>query len=191
MVHRCCVGRFDTSEQHRLFRRHRSQGSESAGNKNSQTTSTEPIAADRKGSAGYDFIFDRPSPPPSKQEPLLPPNRESNPSLRTLSPGRKTSLGLHLVYQPSATSCMDIVFIHGLGGDSRKTWSRDHNPELFWPGLWLPLETELERARIFTFGYNSNFRPGEAKSMASITDFAKELLFELRFGKHMKGRNSA
>ncbi|KAL9597144.1 MAG: hypothetical protein Q9179_004364 [Wetmoreana sp. 5 TL-2023] len=78
---------------------------------------------------------------------------------------------------------MDIVFIHGLGGDSRKTWSKDHNPELFWPGLWLPLETELKRARIFTFGYNANFRPGKAKSMASITDFAKELLFELRFAK--------
>ena len=85
------------------------------------------------------------------------------------------------------TSCLDIVFIHGLGGDSRKTWSRDHNPELFWPGLWLPLETELERARIFTFGYNANFRPGEAKSIASITDFAKELLFELRFGKSHEG----
>ena len=82
---------------------------------------------------------------------------------------------------------MDIVFIHGLGGDSRKTWSRDHNPELFWPGLWLPLETELERARIFTFGYNANFRPGEAKSIASITDFAKELLFELRFAKTQEG----
>lgn len=45
----------------------------------------------------------------------------------------------------------------------------------------------MERARIFTFGYNSNFRPGEAKSMASITDFAKELLFELRFGKTHEG----
>ena len=82
---------------------------------------------------------------------------------------------------------MDIVFIHGLGGDSRKTWSRDQNPELFWPGLWLPLETELERARIFTFGYNASFRPGEAKSIAGITDFAKELLFELRFGKTHEG----
>ena len=83
---------------------------------------------------------------------------------------------------------MDIVFIHGLGGDSRKTWSRDHNPELFWPGLWLPLETELERARIFTFGYNAKFLPGEAKSIASITDFAKELLFELRFGRTHEGK---
>ncbi|KAL8911480.1 MAG: hypothetical protein Q9171_003341 [Xanthocarpia ochracea] len=172
---------------HRLFRRHRSQGSESAGDKSSQTTYPGPIAADRKRSAASDFILDRPSSPPSNQTPLLPPDRESNSSLRTLSPGRKTSLGLHLEYQPSATSCLDIVFIHGLGGDSRKTWSKDHNPELFWPGLWLPLEAELERARIFTFGYNANFRPGETKTMASITDFAKELLFELRFGKTHEG----
>ncbi|KAL8821675.1 MAG: hypothetical protein Q9223_000312 [Gallowayella weberi] len=151
------------------------------------TTSAQSIAAERKRSAGSDFVFDRPSPPASNQITLFPPDNGSNSSLRTLSPSRKTSLGLHLIYQPSATSCVDIVFIHGLGGDSRKTWSRDHNPELFWPGLWLPLETELERARIFTFGYNANFRPGEARSMASITDFAKELLFDLRFGKTNDG----
>lgn len=47
----------------------------------------------------------------------------------------------------------------------------------------------MQRARIFTFGYNANFRPGEAKSIASITDFAKELLFELRFGKTPEGEN--
>ncbi|KAI4263424.1 MAG: hypothetical protein L6R42_001427 [Xanthoria sp. 1 TBL-2021] len=170
---------------HRLFRRHRSQGSESAGDKSSQTTSPEP--ADRKRSVGSDFVLDRASLPPSNQTPLLPPFHGSNSSLRTCSPSRKKSLGLELLYQPSATPCLDIVFIHGLGGDSRKTWSRDHNPDLFWPGLWLPLETELERARIFTFGYHANFWPGEAKSMASITDFAKELLFELRFGKTLEG----
>ena len=45
----------------------------------------------------------------------------------------------------------------------------------------------MKRARIFTFGYNANFRPGEGKSIASITDFAKELLFELRFGKTHEG----
>ena len=134
-------------------------------------------------------MFDRLSPPPPNQTNLLPPDRESDSSLRTLSPGRKTRLGLHLVYQPSATSCLDIVFIHGLGGDSQKTWSKDHNTELFWPGQWLPIETELDRTRIFTFGYNANFRPGEAKTIASITDFAKELLFELRFGKTNEGQS--
>ena len=45
----------------------------------------------------------------------------------------------------------------------------------------------MERARIFTFGYNANFRPGEAKSIANTTDFAKELLFELRFGRTHEG----
>ncbi|KAI4186814.1 MAG: hypothetical protein L6R41_003235 [Letrouitia leprolyta] len=170
---------------HRLFRRHRSQGSEGAGDKSSPATS--PAAADRKRSLGSDIVLDRASPQSSTQTALFPPDRGSNSSFRTLSPNREKRLGLELLYQPPATSCLDIVFIHGLGGDSRKTWSRDHNPELFWPGLWLPLETELECARIFTFGYHANFRPGEAKSMASITDFAKELLFELRFGKSLEG----
>ena len=174
-------------DQHRLFRRRRSRASESAGDKGSQTTSPETIAADRKRRAESDFLSHRPSLPPTNRIPLLPPDRGSESSLRIPSPSRETSLGLHLVAQPLATSCLDIVFIHGLGGDSRKTWSKDHNPELFWPGLWLPLETELERARIFTFGYNANFRPGDANSIASITDFAKELLFELRFGRTHEG----
>ena len=45
----------------------------------------------------------------------------------------------------------------------------------------------MDRARIFTFGYNASFRPGESKNMASITDFAKELLFELQFGTTLEG----
>ncbi|KAL8861621.1 MAG: hypothetical protein Q9178_002146 [Gyalolechia marmorata] len=155
----------------------------------SQSTIPEPIAADQTRAAASDFIFDRHSPPPSNQTPLLPPDRDPNSFPRITSPSRKTSLGLHLVYQPSATSCLDLVFIHGLAGDSRKTWSKDHNPALFWPGLWLPLEKKLERARVFTFGYNANFRPGETKSMVGITDFAKELLFELRFGKTHEGES--
>lgn len=143
----------------------------------SQKTYPEPMIVDRKRTAGSYFIFERPSSPPLNQTPLLPHDRGSNSSTRAPSSSRETSLRLCLTYQPSATSCQDIVFIHGLGGDSRKAWSRDYNPELFWPGLWLPLETELQRARIFTFGYNANFRPSEAKSIASITDFAKDLLF--------------
>ncbi|KAL9619809.1 MAG: hypothetical protein Q9160_005645 [Pyrenula sp. 1 TL-2023] len=175
---------------HKFFRRHRSQGSEGVVENSSQRASPEHITKDRKRSAGSEFIIAKPSPPASSDSSsLLPIGHRSNLSIRTPSPSRNTSLGLHVVHQPSGTPCLDIIFIHGLGGDSRKTWSRDHNPELFWPGLWLPLETDLERARIFTFGYNAKFRPGEAKSAANISDFAKELLFELRFGKTLEGES--
>lgn len=42
--------------------------------------------------------------------------------------------------------------------------------------------------RIFTFGYNAAWR-GATKSVSNITDFAKELLFEMRFGKDSLGED--
>lgn len=187
IAHRRCVQYPDTLLQHKFFRRHRSQGSQSDPKDSSQTTSSVPIAADRKRSAGSEYVINRHSPSALDQTSLL--GHRSSFLVRAPSPSQKTSLGLNLDHQPSEAPCLNIIFIHGLGGDGRKTRSRDHNPELFWPGLWLPLETEIERARIFTFGYNASFRLGEAKSAANIADFAKELLFELRFGKTHEGES--
>ena len=77
---------------------------------------------------------------------------------------------------------MDIVFIHGLGGTSRFTWSKYKNPELFWPLTFLPLEPDLCLARILTFGYNADFRRA-GNASTSVLDFAKDLLFDLKYAK--------
>ena len=106
------------------------------------------------------------------------------------SPGPKPStLGLHVIHQPDASALLDIIFVHGLGGDSRKTWSKNHDPDLYWPGRWLPYEQDIGRARISSFGYNANFRPGSSKSISNISDFAKELLYEMRFSEDNNGEN--
>jgi pimeloyl-ACP methyl ester carboxylesterase len=91
------------------------------------------------------------------------------------------------VHRPGAAAPLDIVFVHGLGGNSQKTWSKNHDPELFWPGLWLPHDSDIGKARIFSFGYNADFRPGAGRSIANVADFAKELLFEMRFGRDELG----
>ena len=70
----------------------------------------------------------------------------------------------------------DIIFIHGLGGTARKTWSWDRNPDYFWPA-WLAEEDELSSYRILTYGYNSNFKG--AGTNLNIIDFAKDLLFRM------------
>lgn len=75
----------------------------------------------------------------------------------------------------------DIIFVHGLGGSSRKTWSKHGDPSLFWPATFLPLEPDIEEARILTFGYNSNFRPGSGKNKMSILDFAKDILYDMKY----------
>ncbi|KAF2435949.1 NACHT and WD domain protein [Tothia fuscella] len=91
-------------------------------------------------------------------------------------------LGLNVVYTPNNGHKADIVFIHGLGGSSRWTWSKSHKAELFWPLTFLPLEPDVCLARILSFGYNADFRKsGNLGTM--VLDFAKRLLYDLKYAK--------
>lgn len=72
---------------------------------------------------------------------------------------------------------LDIIFVHGLGGTSRGTWSWERDPSNFWPP-WLADDSEFSRARIFTFGYNANFN-GQYTSN-NILDFARDLLLSMK-----------
>ncbi|KAL8688517.1 MAG: hypothetical protein Q9218_005593 [Villophora microphyllina] len=92
-------------------------------------------------------------------------------------------LGLTVLYQPDeSTPAVNIVFVHGLGGTSQKTWCRNRDTEYFWPREWLPLEKGISQARILSFGYNAHFASSGRENILNITDFAKDLLFGMRFG---------
>ncbi|KAI5918945.1 NACHT and WD domain protein [Camillea tinctor] len=91
-------------------------------------------------------------------------------------------LGLNVIYTPKNGHKADIIFIHGLGGTSRFTWSKNKDPNLFWPLKFLPLEPDICLARISTFGYNANFLKAGNMSK-SIRDFATALLFDLKYAK--------
>ncbi|KAJ3578212.1 hypothetical protein NPX13_g2351 [Xylaria arbuscula] len=90
-------------------------------------------------------------------------------------------LSLKVVHRPTSSRRVDVIFVHGLGGSSRKTWSRHGDPNLFWPGTFLPLEPDIKEARILTFGYNSSFGRGSGKSKMSMLDFAKDLLYDMKY----------
>jgi hypothetical protein len=92
-------------------------------------------------------------------------------------------LGLKVLHTPPGRRRVDIVFVHGLGGSSRLSWSKNHNLELFWPLKFLPFEPDINEARLLTFGYNANFRSGSGKNKTSVLDFAKDLLYDLRYAK--------
>ncbi|KAI9662479.1 MAG: hypothetical protein M1821_008646 [Bathelium mastoideum] len=89
----------------------------------------------------------------------------------------KGPLGLNILYEPQQPRA-DIVFIHGLGGGSRKTWCRTPDPSHYWPKEWLPLDQSFEHIRIHSFGYNADW--GENRdSVLDINDFGHSLLGEL------------
>ncbi|MCJ1438602.1 hypothetical protein MMC27_007992 [Xylographa pallens] len=92
---------------------------------------------------------------------------------------RADPLGLNIIYEPTSQAVVDIIFVHGLGGSSQQSWSKDRNPELFWPQQWLPNEPIISAARIFSFGYNATFQG--RSNILNISDFAKDLLFSMRF----------
>jgi hypothetical protein len=89
------------------------------------------------------------------------------------SPDRIGSIGLTTVYRPPADAVADIIFVHGLGGGSRKTWTKHADPALFWPKEWLPREADFQNVRIHMFGYDSNW---DKSSVLGIRDFATNLL---------------
>ncbi|KAI0471722.1 Alpha/Beta hydrolase protein [Xylariaceae sp. FL0804] len=99
----------------------------------------------------------------------------------------KGPLGLNLLYSPSET-IVDIVFVHGLGGGSRKTWSSSNDACQFWPKEWLPAEPGFKNVRIHSFGYNSNWRERK-ESVLNVLDFAQALLFDLQTSPDLR-RNS-
>ena len=77
--------------------------------------------------------------------------------------------------------------MHGLGGTSRQTWSKNKDPNLFWPKEWLPFEPEISQARVLSFGYNAHFAAA-GTNILNISDFAKELLFGMKFGTDDKAK---
>ena len=85
----------------------------------------------------------------------------------------KGPYGLTTLHEPLDSVVADLVFVHGLGGGSRSTWTKSMDPALFWPQEWLPYDSKFEDIRIHTFGYNSNW---DKESTLNIHDFAKSLL---------------
>lgn len=79
---------------------------------------------------------------------------------------------------PETVPLINIIFVHGLGGSSKGTWTYTET-QSFWPE-WLPDKNGLENVRIATFGYDANWGNVMAPSNAlGVADFAMQLLDSL------------
>jgi hypothetical protein len=69
-------------------------------------------------------------------------------------------LGFNLLSKPTSP-LIDFVFVHGLGGGSRKTWSKTPSDAHFWPKRWLPIDPDFENIRIWSLGCDSIYKEEE------------------------------
>ena len=89
----------------------------------------------------------------------------------------KGLLGLNLLHSPSEP-LIDFIFVHGLGGGSRKTWSKTSSITHYWPQDWLPKDPAFKNVRVHSFGYDSDWIRGKDNCL-NIHQFGKSLLGEM------------
>ena len=86
-------------------------------------------------------------------------------------------VGLNLLFS-GQDPLVDLVFVHGLGGGSRKTWTNPDKSATFWPKEWLSRDGDFDRTRVHSFGYEADWR--RRGSVLDIHDFARSLLLSVR-----------
>ena len=97
-------------------------------------------------------------------------------------------LGLKLLHSPSEP-LIDFIFVHGLGGGSRKTWSKTSALSHYWPQEWLPKDPAFKNVRMHSFGYDSDWIKGKDNCL-NIHHFAKSLLGEISTSPYLSESNT-
>lgn len=100
----------------------------------------------------------------------------------------KGRLGLNLLYSPSEP-LVDFIFVHGLGGGSRKTWSKTSSISHYWPQEWLPKDPAFKNVRVLSFGYYSDYIKGKA-NVLNIHHFGRALLGQIMVSPYLSDTNN-
>lgn len=96
---------------------------------------------------------------------------------------------LTLVKKCRSRTRLNVIFIHGLEGDARKTWENELSPPLFWPS-WL--QTDFDDVAIWTVGYEAAMtRWSLSKSAMAIQDRAANVLEIILANDQLKGAEIA
>lgn len=79
--------------------------------------------------------------------------------------------------------------MHGLGGGSRKTWSKSSSVAHYWPQEWLPTDPAFKNVRVHSFGYNADWIKGRDNCL-NIHHFGKSLLGEMSTSPNFSDANT-
>ncbi|KAI0187621.1 hypothetical protein EV127DRAFT_344291 [Xylaria flabelliformis] len=87
----------------------------------------------------------------------------------------KQTRGLQVLKEPEEPGDIEIIFIHGLTGDSYRTWL--HPSGIYWPTDLLP--EDIPGARILSFGYDADVaKIAGAVGQGSLRNHASTLVAE-------------
>lgn len=121
------------------------------------------------------------APPNGKESPQFDHNSQS-------SAPPQDKLELQVLVEPTSSvdstisEAINIIFVHGLGGRSCKTWTNE-GTSFFWPAS-LPKAKGLEHLRVMTFGYDATWQNmwkiWQGQTQLDIANFASQLLNRLR-----------
>ncbi|KAN0098199.1 hypothetical protein V8E51_013862 [Hyaloscypha variabilis] len=100
----------------------------------------------------------------------------STSTVATKPPRSREKFGLFVLYEPEVSEhCnVDIVAIHGLGGDWEGTWTDDTTGKM-WLKDFVP--QAMPSARVLSFGYDSEY--ALSNTVADIDDAARSLIDRL------------
>ena len=116
-------------------------------------------------------------------------------TLRTTNPvddgvdNPRGSCGLNLLHSPPEP-LIDFIFVHGLGGGSRKTWSKPNSTTHYWPQDWLPKDPAFQNVRVHSFGYDSDWVKGKDNCL-NIHHFGKSLLGDMSTSPYLSQADTA
>ena len=93
-------------------------------------------------------------------------------------------VGLRTLNSP-LDSYLEIIFVHGLMGDSSLTWAFDHDRKMFWPD-WLSEDHAFSNARIHTYGYHEPPVNGRAP-VSKLRDIGVGLCSAVELNNQIRG----
>ena len=73
---------------------------------------------------------------------------------KTMAKTTVRAFGLTEIFCPATGASVDIVFVHGIFGHPKHTWTCD-DTDVFWPAELLPPILEDNGTRILTYGYEA------------------------------------